>query len=75
MTYNGYFERQSDDPPDEVGSWGKDDYTMVEVVNPGFACPQCGEDTMDLLVWISDDAVRCGTCGKMYDPEENGVEA
>ena len=63
MTHNGYFERQSDDPPEEI-----------ETVWPGFACPQCGEDTMDLLTWISDDAVRCGTCGTMYDPEENEVE-
>jgi hypothetical protein len=35
---------------------------------PGPACPQCGEDDLDHLVWIDDDQVRCDKCGTVYTP-------
>ncbi len=35
---------------------------------PGPACPRCGQDDIDWLVWIDDDQVRCGSCGTVYDP-------
>ena len=37
-------------------------------VQPGFACPWCGERHMDRLVWIEDDVVECQTCNCRYDP-------
>lgn len=39
-------------------------------VAPGFACPHCGEDHVDSLVWINDDQVRCASCGTIYDPNQ-----
>lgn len=49
-----------------------DDYDRVA---PGMACPKCGEDEMDLLVWIDDDKVRCDSCGTVYDPNQPDAEA
>jgi rubredoxin len=49
-----------------------DDY---ERVAPGMACPKCGEDEMDSLVWIDDDKVRCDSCGTVYDPNQPDAEA
>ena len=37
-------------------------------VEPGLACPWCGEREMDLLIWVEDDVVECHTCGCRYDP-------
>jgi len=34
----------------------------------GRACPQCGEDDIDRLVWIDDDRVRCANCGTVFHP-------
>ena len=42
-------------------------------VEPGFACPWCGEREMDLLVWVEDDVVECHTCGCRYDPNEGMI--
>jgi uncharacterized Zn finger protein len=38
-----------------------------------FACPQCGEDRLDELVWIGDDCqeVRCNACGTIYSPGDD----
>jgi rubredoxin len=44
-------------------------------VAPGFACPSCGEDDIDSLVWIDDDKVRCDSCGTVYDPNQPDAEA
>ncbi|GIW78793.1 MAG: hypothetical protein KatS3mg105_0600 [Gemmatales bacterium] len=35
---------------------------------PPHACPRCGEDDIDRLVWVDDDLVRCESCGTIYDP-------
>ena len=32
------------------------------------ACPACGEDRTDMLVWQDDDTVTCEACGLHYDP-------
>jgi hypothetical protein len=37
-------------------------------VDECFACPACGEDEADSLVWQDDEAVRCSTCGAEYFP-------
>jgi rubredoxin len=42
-----------------------DDY---ERVRPEWSCPRCGEDDIDLLVWIDDDRVCCDHCGTTYNP-------
>ena len=39
-----------------------------ERVAPVFACPCCGEDRMDWLVWDEDEMVNCKTCGEVYEP-------
>jgi hypothetical protein len=38
--------------------------------SPGPACPHCGEDDIDHLVWLDDQKVRCGSCGTVYDPNQ-----
>jgi hypothetical protein len=43
-----------------------------DLVPPEDACPKCGEQNVDRLVWIDDDNVRCGTCGKRYRPGPSG---
>jgi len=43
-----------------------DDASRVE---PDEACPNCGENRADELVWTSDgEDVRCSTCGTTYTP-------
>lgn len=32
------------------------------------ACPVCGEDLIDRLVWLDDERVECLACGKEYRP-------
>ena len=39
-----------------------------ERVAPADACPECGEDRMDWLVWVTYSAVRCNMCGAVYCP-------
>jgi predicted RNA-binding Zn-ribbon protein involved in translation (DUF1610 family) len=39
-------------------------------VAPRHACPGCGEDRLDWLVWQDDEQVRCSTCGTVYEPGE-----
>jgi hypothetical protein len=51
---NGHPDR---DPNGDSGRVAADD-----------ACPRCGEDQTDLLVWLDDDRVRCFTCGTVYQP-------
>ena len=36
------------------------------------ACPVCGEDDMDKLVWIDDEQVCCNNCGMVYRPGQEG---
>jgi transcription elongation factor Elf1 len=44
-----------------------------EKVEPVFACPRCGERSMDLLAFDeTGDLVICGMCGKVYDPLTEG---
>jgi hypothetical protein len=42
---------------------------------PGPACPHCGEDDIDHLVWLDDEKVRCTSCGTVYDPNQPDAEA
>ena len=40
-----------------------------EFVDVEDACPACGNDLMDLLVWDDDgEFVTCTICGKEYTP-------
>ena len=43
--------------------------TTNEVATP---CPDCGTADADLLIWISDEFVRCNACGTIFDPTEGG---
>lgn len=38
------------------------------LVQPGDACPTCGERDADRLVWLDDERVRCAVCGTVYTP-------
>lgn len=41
----------------------------TELVDRRFACPHCGEQRMDWLVWDSEGVeVDCETCGMAYEP-------
>ncbi len=31
-------------------------------------CPDCGESSVDRLIWIDDEFVRCVACGTIYPP-------
>jgi hypothetical protein len=42
---------------------------------PGPACPHCGEDDLDRLVWLDDENVRCESCGNVYEPDGPQAEA
>jgi rubredoxin len=44
---------------------------MDNNVSSEHACPKCGERDADNLVWIDDDRVKCGSCGRVYSPEGN----
>lgn len=39
-----------------------------ERIRSEWRCPRCGEDDIDLLVWIDDERVRCDHCGTLYNP-------
>jgi len=41
----------------------------LELRVSGRACPQCGEDDIDRLVWIDDERVRCACCGTVFHPK------
>lgn len=41
-------------------------------VSPDDACPKCGQDQSDMLIWIDDDQVRCASCGTVYAPSGVG---
>jgi hypothetical protein len=43
-------------------------------VPPDDACPRCGEDKADRLVWQDDDVVECQTCGTRYEPGRGPVD-
>jgi len=44
-----------------------------EMVDEKFACPNCGEQKMDWLIWDEDaDTVKCQSCGTVYDPATEG---
>jgi hypothetical protein len=44
------------------------DFSDDDRVGADCACPGCGEDRYDLLVWQDDEQVRCFTCGTTYAP-------
>ena len=46
------------------------DEDTVDKVASALACPRCGQDEIDSLVWIDDDHVRCSSCGTVYDPNQ-----
>ena len=47
---------------------------MSEHVMIQYACPRCGNDEMDELVWIDDgDRVQCQKCGREYSPDEQAA--
>jgi uncharacterized Zn finger protein len=37
-------------------------------VSQASACPCCGEDDMDRLIWLDDEQVKCQSCGTVYRP-------
>lgn len=42
---------------------------MCDQVRPRFACPSCGEDHVDKLVWVDHgESVVCTFCGAHYKP-------
>jgi uncharacterized Zn finger protein len=44
---------------------------MSETVAQHLACPCCGENHMDELVWSSGGGlVKCASCGMIYDPND-----
>lgn len=46
----------------------------VELVPWDSRCPECDEQRMDWLVWVSDesDEVECTTCHNIYTPPAGG---
>lgn len=44
------------------------DPPLPSVVGEAEACPGCGERRTDQLIWQTDEAVRCFTCGTDYRP-------
>jgi rubredoxin len=47
------------------------DFT-VDLVDPQFACPKCGEREIDYLICQDDGSVICSMCGTVYDPPFGG---
>lgn len=41
-------------------------------VAPCDACPNCGENAEDWLIWQPDDTLYCATCGVRYAPDAGG---
>jgi len=52
-------EESSDELPDKG-----------DLVRPEAACPSCGEQRIDWLVWTDDETVRCASCGGEYRPDD-----
>ena len=49
------------------------DPPVAEITHDGqVPCPDCGETSVDRLVWIDDEFVRCDDCGTIFDPMEGG---
>ena len=42
-----------------------------ELVDCEFACPNCGNRTMDDLIWVDDDTLKCTHCQTVFDPLRN----
>ena len=53
--------------------------SLIEIeantVSDANACPKCGENHVDYLVWNEYDYVTCATCGMVYDPAEEAAQA
>ena len=45
--------------------------TTGNIVDAAFGCQACGERDADRLEIDADDKVRCATCGKRYQIEED----
>jgi hypothetical protein len=41
----------------------------AEPIAPQCACPNCGEDDADQLVWTDDEQVECRRCSTVYQPQ------
>ena len=49
----------------KVPGWGP----FLDTVEPWDACPECGENLIDNLVWDDDGAfITCGGCNTQYVP-------
>lgn len=66
------------EPGDQVDYYNEDhdcqappDEHIDDHIDSDAACPSCGEDLLDQLVWIAEDLVECQSCGHQYTP---GVE-
>jgi hypothetical protein len=44
------------------------DPPSMALVDPGSACPGCGERRETILAWQEDQSVRCGRCRTLYLP-------
>lgn len=49
--------------------------TWNDPLAPGDACPNCGQDDHDQLIWIDDERVRCASCGAVYVPAEGSARS
>ena len=52
--------------PDQAD--GPIQFLALKVDSVQHACPYCGEDQLDELVWLNDGAVECQSCGRLYRP-------
>jgi hypothetical protein len=74
MVYRGFNRRQMVDDQldiDQCGGGEPDVYTSRDFegrVAEAESCPTCGQDLIDMLVWLDDDTVKCTTCETVYDP-------
>jgi hypothetical protein len=59
-SHNGHPDR---DPKEDLGRVAADD-----------ACPNCGEDHSDRLIWLDDDRVHCFICGTVYQPGRGSAQ-
>ena len=48
--------------------------SLIEIeantVSDANACPNCGQNHVDYLIWDDMDWVHCQSCGFVYDPAE-----
>lgn len=47
----------------------------ADLVRARYACPNCGEQDCDQLIWIDDDRVECQRCRTVYVPGESNKMA